>query len=102
MSDRCSGQFKSRHCVADLMNSCSKFELPQFGFHYYASHEGKNTSDTIGSIVKSALKRGMFKHPQIKIHSHDAVINIIRSEVKERTKRFDFFIVEKFQFRKNS
>ena len=59
MSDGCSGQFKSRHCVADLMNSCSKFELTQVGFHYYASHEGKNTSDTIGSIVKSVLKRGL-------------------------------------------
>ena len=59
MSDGCSGQLKSRHCVADLMNSCSKFELTQVGFHYYASHEGKNTSDTKGSIVKSVLKRGV-------------------------------------------
>ena len=33
MSDGCSGQFKSRHSVADLMNSCSKFELTQIGFH---------------------------------------------------------------------
>ena len=38
----------------------------------------------------------MFKHPEIKIHSDDTVSNVIRSEVKERTKRFDFFIVEKF------
>ena len=67
MSNGCSGPFKSRHCVADLMNSCSKFELTQVGFHYYASHEGKNTTDTtIGSIVKSELKCGMFKHPKIK------------------------------------
>ena len=39
MSDGCSGQFKSRHSEADLMNSCTKFELTQVGFHYYASHE---------------------------------------------------------------
>ena len=38
----------------------------------------------------------MFKHPEIKIHSDDTVSNIIRSEVKERTKRLDVFIVEKF------
>ena len=73
ISDGCSGQFKSRHCVADLMNSCSKFELTQVAFHYYASHEGKNTSDTIGLIVKSALKCGMLKYSEIKIHSDDAV-----------------------------
>ena len=81
MSDGCSGQFKSRHSVADLMNSCTKFELTQVGFHYYASHEGKNTSDVLGSIVKIVLKRGMFKHPEIKIRSDDAVISLIRSEV---------------------
>ena len=64
-------------------------------FPHYASHEGKKTSKAIGSIVKSALKRGMFKHPEIKIHNDDAVINTIRYEVKERTKQFYFFIVEK-------
>ena len=83
MSDGCSGQFKSRHSVAELVNLCSKFEFTQVGFHCYASHEGKNTSDTIGSIVKSTLKPDMFKHPEIKIHSDDAVSNKIRSEVKE-------------------
>ena len=63
MSDDCSGQFKSRHYVSRLMNSCSNFE--QVGFHYYASYKGKNTSYTIGSIVKSALKHGMLKHSEI-------------------------------------
>ena len=57
MSDGCSSQFKSRYCIAHLMNSCSKFKLTQGGFHRYASHGGKNTSDTIDSIAKSALKR---------------------------------------------
>ena len=65
-SDGCSGQFKPRHCVANLMNSCSELELTQVGFHYYASHESKNTSDTIGLIVKSALKCGMFKYSKSK------------------------------------
>ena len=83
MLDGCSGQFKSKHCAAELMNSCSKFEFTQGGFHCYVSHGGKNTSDTIGSIVKSALKLDMFKHPEIKIHSDDTVSNIIRSQVKE-------------------
>ena len=83
MSDGCSGQFKSRHCAAELMNSYSKFEFTQVGFQCYASHGGKNTSDTIGSIVESTLKPDMFKHPEIKIHSNDTVSNIIRSQVKE-------------------
>ena len=47
---------------------------------------------TIGSIVKSELKRGIFKHLEIEIHSDDAAIDIIRSEVKERTKQLDFFL----------
>ena len=81
MSDGCSGQFKSRYCVAELVNS--KFEFTPVDLHCYASHEGENTSDTIGSIVKSTLKPDMFKHPEIKIHSDNAVSNIIRSEVKE-------------------
>ena len=82
MSDGCTGQFKSRNCVADLMNSCSKFELTQVGFHYNASRKGENTSKAIGSVVKSALKHGLFKYPAIKICSDDAVTNIIRSGVK--------------------
>ena len=84
MSDGCSGQFKSQ--MAET----------QVGFCHYVLHEVKNTSDTIGSIVKSALKGGMFKHPEIKIRDDDAVIILIRSQVKERTKQFDFFIVKKF------
>ena len=96
ISDGCSGQFKSQHSVADLMTSCSKFEFTQVGFRHYVSHEVKNTSDTTGSVVKSALKGGMFKHPEIKIRNDDAVIILIRSQVKERTEQFDFFIVKKF------
>ena len=38
----------------------------------------------------------MFKHFEIDFRSDDAIINIIRSEVKGRTKRSDFCIVEKF------
>ena len=38
----------------------------------------------------------MFKHSEIKIHTDDTVSNIIRPELKERTKRLDVFNVEKF------
>ena len=75
MTDGCAVQFKSRHCVADLMNVCRIYDLEQAAFHYFASHEGKNTSDTIGSIVKSAVKRGMFKLDSQEIRSVDTVIN---------------------------
>ena len=95
MSDGCFGQFKSRHCVADLMHASKTYNLKQVGFHYFASHEGKNTSDTIGSIVKSALKRGMFKQPETEVRTDVKVVEIIHAEVKERTKKFDLFIIEK-------
>ena len=61
--------------------------ITQVGFCYYVSPEGKSNS-----VVKSELKRGIFKHPEIEIHSDDAAIDIIRSEVKERTKQLDFFL----------
>ena len=96
MSDGCSGQFKSRHCVADLMQASSTYDLKQVKFHYFASHEGKNTSDTIGSIVKSALKRGMLKQPEAEIRTDVKVEEIMHTEVKEQTKKFDFFVIEKF------
>ena len=76
MSDGCGAQFKSRICVADLMKACKTYDLKQPAFHYFASHEGKNTSDTIGSIVKSLLQQGMFKNNEIEIRSADSVIEI--------------------------
>ena len=38
----------------------------------------------------------MFKDNEIEIRSADSVIEIIRSEIKEQTKCFEFFLVEKF------
>ena len=94
ISDGCSGEFKSRHCAADLVNSWSKFELHKL-VSAIMYHMKVKAIVTIGSIVKSELKRGIFKHPEIEIHSDDAAIDIIRSEVKERTKQLDFFFVSK-------
>ena len=58
-------------------------------------HKPHFTSDTIGSITKSTLKRGMFKKDNIEIRDVDVVVHIIRSEVKEQTKKIDFFVIEK-------
>ena len=71
--------------MADLIDAPSKHNLQQAAFHYFASHEGKNTSDTIGSIVKSALKRGMFKKEEEEIREADVTVDITRSEMKEKT-----------------
>ena len=64
-------------------------------FNFFESHEGKNTSDSIGSIVKCSYIRGMLKSDQA-VCNVDDVLNIILSETKSSTKKFDHFVVEKF------
>ena len=55
-SDGCDGQFKSRFCVADLFNDIDKFNLKQAGFHFFESHEGKSSSDSIGAMPKCGFR----------------------------------------------
>ena len=57
-SDGCDGRFRSRYTVTDFMKACARFDLKQASFDYFEANEGKNVSDTIGSIVKCAYVRG--------------------------------------------
>ena len=51
-SDGCGAQLKSGYVIADLLNVKDLFGLENINFNYFESHEGKNISDQIGSIVK--------------------------------------------------
>ena len=95
-SDGCGGQFKSRKCVADLFNDVEKFQLKQAGFHLFESHEGTSASDSIGSWVKCAIRRGMLKDENIVIKTADDVVNLARSEVRDKTDKYSFSIIEAF------
>ena len=101
-SDGCKGQFKSGYCVADLFKATEKFNIKNATFNFFESHEGKSTSDTIGSIVKCAFIRATFKSEQ-GITDIDDILGLINSEIKPSTKKFNFFIAEKFgQFPKET
>jgi hypothetical protein len=96
MTDTCTGQFRSRHTNGHLRILPTKFNLPDSAVVtnlYFEAHEGKNISDTIGSICKIAFKRSMISEINA-IDSSEKVVNKIRSEVKQQTRQFSHFIAE--------
>ena len=53
-------------------------------------------SDTIGSIAKGAFNRGKAKK-DVGISGISEVLQIIRDNVREKTEKFSFFIVEEME-----
>ena len=92
-SDGCGAQFKSGYAVADLFRTKESFNLENVCFNFFESHEGKNTSDSIGSIVKCAFLRGMLKSDQGK-ENIDDILSIMKSELKPSTEKFSFFLLK--------
>ena len=83
-TDGCGAQFKSGFAAADLFNAPDTFEIESATFNFFESHEGKITSDSIGSIVKCAFVRGVLKYEQ-GITGIDDILHIINSETKPST-----------------
>ena len=94
-SDGCGAQFKSGFVAADIFDAPTTFDINTVAFNFFASHEGKSASDSIGSIVKCAFVRGMLKNEQ-GVCNIDDILDVILSETKLSMKKFDHFIVEKF------
>ena len=63
-SDGCGAQFKSGYVVADMLRATENYQVKSVSFNYFEFHEGKNCSDSIGSIVKCSFTRGMLKSQQ--------------------------------------
>ena len=95
-SDGCGAQFKSGYAVADLFNAKETFKLENAWFNFFESNEGKNTSDSIGSIVKCAFLRAILKS-QGGVDDIDDILSLINSELKAATEKFSFFVVEKLE-----
>ena len=72
-----------------------KLGLENIGFNFFEAHEGKNVSDTIGSIVKCAFIRGIQKNDE-GLQNLSDMLSLIKSELKESTAKFEFFAVEEF------
>ena len=58
-TDNCFAQYKSQYVVEDLFAVKEKDSpaLKSVSFNYFESNEGKNLSDTIGSLFKHAVER---------------------------------------------
>ena len=69
--------------------------LEHASFDYFETNEGKNISDTIGSIVKCTYLRGMLKQEQ-GIHWVKDIVSVIKSDLKTKTKKFTYSFVEEF------
>jgi hypothetical protein len=94
-TDGAASQYRSRFVTAKLLSAQKDFGLQNVAYHYYEAHEGKNVSDSIGSIVKCAYLRAM-ANSDLGVSSAAEVITIIKTALKEKTTNFEFFILEEF------
>ena len=94
-TDGCGSQFRSRFVNVHLKKARETFELESSSFCYFEAHEGKNVSDTIGSIIKCAFTKEMNTFNEGIESAHD-VVKLVTEGRKERTEKFEFFIIEEF------
>ena len=87
-SDGCGAQFRSKFVNHDLLQAPCTFDVQSGSFSYFETHEGKNTSDTIGSIVKCAFVKGIAQDDQ-GIGKAENVVDLVKKNVKSETKKFD-------------
>ena len=59
-------------------------------WHYFEVGEGKNESDSLGSIIKLAFKRAVLRETDRAISSPEDVAAMIRSCLQETTSKYDF------------
>ena len=59
---------------------------------FFEPHEGKNLSDTIGSICKNSWQRTMFDNRD-GIQSAEELVDRMKSGLNTSTKKFEHFIV---------
>ena len=51
-TDGCQTQYKSRHCMAYISESCSRLKCKQIVRNYFESSHGKGPQDAAGGSVK--------------------------------------------------
>ena len=96
-SDGCAGQFRSRFVAAQMFEMKQELELSSISYDLFEANEGKNTSDTIGSIVKCAFLRAMYQKDE-GVSSIEDIVSLIQGQLSSSMKKFEFFVVESFDF----
>ena len=94
-ADGCSGQFRSQFCNASCIRAKDDFGLQTVSWQYFEAHEGKNLSDTLGSIAKCEVKRQMAQYSH-GVQTAADVVTLLHKGVSESTKKFNFLHIEEF------
>ena len=95
-SDGCQGEFKSQKTVFKLTEApVNVLDLHpddtdyKIEFNFFESHEGKNKSDGIGSLVKMYLERAIRTKQNLKIQCAADAVLAINQEISDARKRFE-------------
>ena len=107
-SDGCGAQYKSQFCLADLtqvpqdvLHLENNLSSNAISFHYFASHEGKSESDSLGALDKLDASRMILKNPHLVINGAEEYVFEITKYRRSRGQDQDNFAsaTEKFSFR---
>ena len=77
---QCSAQFKSMYTLQDLYEAPERFNFAWGAvvlWHYFEVGEGKNESDSLGSIIRLAFKRAVLRETDRAISSPEDVAAMI-------------------------
>ena len=73
----------------------SDLSLENISYNKFEANEDKSISDTLGSIIKCAFNQALVHEDEGLARPTD-VVNLIRSQSKEATMKFNFLIIEEF------
>ena len=95
-TDQCSQQFKSQYTVYDLVSNQPGIWV---NWVFYETGEGKNLSDLLGALFKTAYIRGVATSDTTvgSAHTISEIINLARPNLNETSKKFDFIIIEEIK-----
>ena len=94
-SDGCGSQFWSRFVAADMVKMRTKLSLENISYDRFEADEGKSLSDTLGSLTKCSYNRAIIKYDE-GVSTLSDIVNLIQSEMKSSTKKFNFLVIEEF------
>ena len=87
-SDGCGAQFRSQFCNSDLIAAPRDLQVKSASFHFFEANEGKNISDSAGSIAKCAYMRAVSRREVEGITSASEVVDIINNNLSEDMPKF--------------
>ena len=95
-SDQCAAQFKSRftmHKLSTVPASLGLQEPATVVWQYFETGEGKNLSDSIGAIVKSAYQKAAGINPETTARSAGEIVELLKTVLHDKMKTLEFLEV---------